>query len=70
MTFPYPRDLLTSYGNMLEEVKMQTNKVATISGALKDVVWKTKDLSITAKTRIYETNNGYSIEIRAKQKSY
>lgn len=41
-------------GDIVEEVKIQTNKGAIISGIIRDVAWKKKDLSIEAKAGIYE----------------
>lgn len=55
MCFDYLGVRIHSDGNLKEEVRQQVNKAATISGHLKHVIWKNKDLSIECKSRIYKT---------------
>lgn len=64
----YRSVLVTSNGDIIEEVRMETNKIVAVSGWLKDAMWKNKDLSIKIKPRIYKTCTrpimAYSVEIR------
>lgn len=62
--FPYLGVLVTSYGDITEKVRIQANKAATVSEALREIVWKNKGQNIKRKTRIYvicKTNNGIQL---------
>jgi len=68
MSFDYLGVLITSYGDVHQEVQKQANKAAIISGALRDVVWNNKEMGTKAKSQIYKTCIrpilSYSIETR------
>ena len=53
MSFKYLRCLVTSDRNLYNEVKDQALRCATISGCLKDIVWRNKYMSTEAKVKIY-----------------
>ncbi|XP_055380820.1 uncharacterized protein LOC129611625 [Condylostylus longicornis] len=72
MEFKYLGALITSSRDLTKEVKTQATKASSISGYLKDVIWKNKHMNIRSKTRIYKTCIRpiitYAIESRADTK--
>lgn len=54
MKFLYLGILITSYADLREEVNTPTNKTATVSGTLRDMISRNKDLTTRSKTRIYK----------------
>ena len=55
MSFNYLGVNITSNQNSTTEVKSQARNASMISGALRDVIWRNKFMSIESKTRIYKT---------------
>lgn len=55
MTFNYLGAITSSSRNLYEEVRLQANKAARLSGGLRDIIWRNKHMSIESKARIYRT---------------
>ena len=46
--------IISSYGDLEEEVSHQANKANRIAGSLKDIIWQNPFLRTKAETRIYK----------------
>ncbi|XP_055379481.1 uncharacterized protein LOC129610789 [Condylostylus longicornis] len=72
MEFKYLGNLITSSRDLSKEVKTQSIKAASISGYLRDVIWKNSYMRISSKIRIYKTCVRpvltYGVETRADTK--
>lgn len=72
MTFNYLGSKITSNKNLIEEVKEQATKASIISGFLKDIIWRNKNMNVESKIRIYKTCVRpiltYATETRAETK--
>lgn len=55
MRFKYLGVETSSDRNLIDEIRTQTNKSSQISGFLKDVIWRNKNMNIGSKVRIYKT---------------
>lgn len=55
MSFDYLGVNISSYGSLHKEVVQQTNKAAVVSGCLRDVIWRNKEMSTNSKVRIYKS---------------
>ncbi|KAI4480031.1 hypothetical protein M0802_014287 [Mischocyttarus mexicanus] len=72
MTFNYLGVEITSHRDLYRETTNQVRKLAVVSGALKNIIWRNKYLRKETKTRIYKTCVRpiltYAIEIRTDTK--
>lgn len=55
MLFNYLGATISSFGNLTTEVRDQVTKANQISGCLRDIVWKNKNMTTKSKSRIYKT---------------
>lgn len=70
VSFRYLGAHITSNRNLKEEMQKQTIKAAMMSGYLRDIIWRTKYMSLESKVRVYKTcvrpMMTYAIETRAE----
>jgi hypothetical protein len=54
MQFNYLGTRISSWGNLAEDIRHQANKAAKLSGCLRSMIWKNRNMSIPSKVRIYK----------------